>query len=440
MPERATAADLMQPSDPPVALRSLLEGQFFRDGAIVFASTMAVNVLNYAIHFILSRKLGVAQYGAFASLMAAMAILGLPSGFIVMTVTKFVAEFHALGDKARIREVSRRALTAGGSLAVVSFILAVIFKQRIASYLHLTSSISVVATALVLGLSFTVPIMWAVLQGTQDFSRLALSSFIEAASKMMLGVGLVFLGFGVAGAFFGYAIAIALTVFVTMPFLRRHWTADTRRVRLHIDTKRLLHTTGGVVVATSAITVLGYIDVPLVKHFFSAHDAGIYGAVSVCGKMLFFLVGFVPTLVLPKAARHAVTGGRSGYVLLQGLFLTASLAFAALSMFALFGPMIVKITYGIKFLPAAKYIFMYGCAMALLAATNVVVNYKIGLHRHGFVLPLVFIAVAEPVAIQYFHATLWMVIDVLLVGNAAALAASLAISGKRDRPSVLWGS
>lgn len=408
---------------PPSQAPFLQRHEFLRDSAIVFASTMAVNIVNYGIHFVLSRRLGVQEYGEFASLMSVMAIVGIPSGFIVMVVAKFAAEFHALDELSRIRVLSQRALLFGSSLGVVFFVPAVLAQQQIAGYLHLTDPTSVVAMALVLGLSCTVPVMWAVLQGAQDFSRLAISSTIEAVAKLVLGVGMTFLGFRVAGVFFGYAIAIVLTMVVTLPFVRRHWAPG--KVGLKIDAKRLLYATGGVIVGTSAITILGYIDVPMVKHFFDATDAGLYGAVAVCGKILFFLVGFVPTLVLPKAARDSLHGRPAGRVLLQGLALTALLAGCGLALFLFVPTLVVRVTYGVAFIPAAPYIFAYGLAMTLLAATAVVVNYKIGLHHFAFVGPLVLVTVAEPVAIQFFHATLWNVIAILIIGNAAALGSCL---------------
>jgi O-antigen/teichoic acid export membrane protein len=422
----------------PWPVQRVLRAEFLRDSAIVFGSTLAVNVLNYAIHVILSRKLGVEEYGSFASLMSVLAIFGIPSSLIVTIVAKFVAEFHAVDDKARIRLLSYRALMLGGGIAALLVLLAITLSSQIAAYLHLDATAGVIMAAVVLGLSLLSPIMRAVLQGAQDFTRLAISNVTEGTGKLVLAVGFVFAGLGVAGAFLGYAFAMLVGALVTVPFMLRHWSKQS--ARLTIDPVRLLHTTGGVIVATSAITVLGYVDVPIVKHFFSPTQAGIYSAVSVCGKMLFFFVAFVPTLVLPKAARRAAEGLGSGRVLLQGLLLTGALAAAALFCFLEFAPLLVRVTYGAAFLPAAQYVFAYGIAMALLAATNVVVNYKIGLHRYGFVVPLTFIAVAEPVALHAFHASLWSVIDVLIVGNAVALCGCLATGALRRTKDAVVGA
>jgi hypothetical protein len=79
---------------------------------------------------------------------------------------------------------------------------------------------------------------------------------------------------------------------------------------------------------------------------------------------------------------------------------------------------------GGSFAPAAPYVFSYGLAMVLLAGINVIVMYKIGIHRFDFVLPLGLCAVGEVVGISVHHASLGDVIGVLITGNTLALLAS----------------
>ena len=43
--------------------RGLLASDFVRHGLLVFVSTTLINVLGYAFHFAISRKIGVEQYG-----------------------------------------------------------------------------------------------------------------------------------------------------------------------------------------------------------------------------------------------------------------------------------------------------------------------------------------------------------------------------------------
>ena len=155
-------------------------------------------------------------------------------------------------------------------------------------------------------MTFALPAIRGVLQGTQDFMSLAISTSIEAILRFALAVSFAFAGWGVSGIFLGYVLAGVVSFVYTIVAVRKHFGGAS--VHLTIDLRRLWQSTGGIVVGTSAITLLTFIDLPLVKHFFEPAQAGIYGAVTICGKMLFFAIGFIPTLVLPKAAGRAAKG------------------------------------------------------------------------------------------------------------------------------------
>jgi hypothetical protein len=85
----------------------------------------------------------------------------------------------------------------------------------------------------------------------------------------------------------------------------------------------------------------------------------------------------------------------------------------------------VRVMSGHAFLGAVPYVFVYGVAMAMLGAVTVVVNYKIGLHRFDFLVPLVAVAILEPVAIAFHHTSLWDVVRIVVAGNCLALITSL---------------
>jgi hypothetical protein len=136
--------------------------------------------------------------------------------------------------------------------------------------------------------------------------------------------------------------------------------------------------------------------------------------------MLFFLVGFIPTVVLPKATMRTARRLPVKPVVVQGLTVTVLLSGAALLLFYLAPSFVVGITYGAKFLPAAGYIFAYGLAMTFLAGTGVVTTYKIGMHRFGFVAPLATIAIGEVLCIHLLHGSLWDIVTILLIGHTLA--------------------
>src|SRR5580700_9510597 len=91
-------------------LRRVLRSDFVRHGLIVFASSTLVNLFNYIFHFFMSRRLGVVDYGALASIFAGLVIVSVPAAILTMVVVRYAAEFKALSDFARLRRLGDRVL------------------------------------------------------------------------------------------------------------------------------------------------------------------------------------------------------------------------------------------------------------------------------------------------------------------------------------------
>ena len=222
------------------------------------------------------------------------------------------------------------------------------------------------------------------------------------------------------GAFGGWALGSVIALAYTIVVLGRGY----RRVpgaAIYVDFRRLVETTSSIAIATLLLSSIGYADVIVVKHFADPTTAGLYGALSLSGKILFFLVGFVPTVVLPKATRQAIEGTSPTGVFVQALGLSVAMSSAGLIVYYFFPSLVVTSLAGASFAPAAPYVFKYGFAMVLLAGLNVVVVYKIGIHRFDFLVPLALCAIGEIVGMSLYHRSLSDVIDVLTIGNGLAL-------------------
>ena len=266
------------------------------------------------------------------------------------------------------------------------------------------------------------PSVRGILQGAQDFRRYGIALMVEGVLMVGFGCGFVFAGFGVAGALFGWALASGFSLAFGYFAARRHFGAG--RTPLTIDLRRLLQASGGIALTTVAIT-LGLSDVVLVKHYFSGETAGLYAAVALTGRIVFFVVSFVPAVILPKASSLA-TRGLSSLPLARRAFATfALLSGCALAVLAVAPRGIVELLTGPNYASAASYVLVYGVAMTFLAATNAATTYAIGLHRFAFAPWLLVAMAAEPLSIVLFHTSLWQVIGVLIAGNTIALGVTL---------------
>jgi len=405
-------------------LRRLGRSDLVRHGALVLVSQTIINLLSFAFHVLVSRRLGVEAYGSLNALLAGFTVLIVPATILATIVAKYAAEFRALGDLARLRALSARVATLLGSVALGVMLAGAALSPSIGGYLHIADSGAVVLTVAILALNLVLPVLRGVFQGVEDFRSFSISAVLEAAVKVALAFAFTGLGWGVLGALGAWAAGSAASLGWTGAVLWLRYRVAPR-VDLSFDVPRLLRTSGGVTVALLCISSLGFSDVVIVKHVFDGRTAGLYAAMSLAGKMLYWLVAFVPTVVLPRAVHLNALGKATLPVLLQALGTVVVLAVAGLAVFAFAPALVLEVLTGSAYLAAAPLLFTYGIASTLLAILNTIVLYQIGVHRFGFILPLTLVAAAELLGIGFFHASALGVVHILIVADAAAIVATL---------------
>jgi len=404
----------------------------FRHGLLVLAATLLLNGGAFIFHAIVSRKLGVASYGSLYAVLSFVLLASFPAGIFNTVVAKFAAEFRALDDPAHLRALTIAVCKSFGIGLIAYIAIGSALAKPIGEFVHVPPWEIALGAAMAGSVVFVFASR-AIAQGTQDFRGYSLSLVIEGVLKATLGAALATAAFGLAGGIVGFFLGTLTSGVYTM---WRLWNQVGRcaRAEFRIDLRRVFATTIGATALMACTAVLSYGDVLTVKHFFAAHDAGIYAATSLGGKILFFLVGFAPTVLIPKAAASHSRGASALGALRGAMLMVIGLSAAGLLAFVFGAAIILRLLVGGDFAQAVPLLPWYGVAMALLAITNVIASYSIALHRFGFSIPLVCISFAEMATLFVYHPALQSVVMILIFGNACALvavSACLAIQSRK---------
>ena len=157
----------------------------------------------------------------------------------------------------------------------------------------------------------------------------------------------------------------------------------------------------------TAITLFYNFDVLLAKHFLSSSDAGLYSAMSLLGKIIFFGTISISAVMFPRvAALHAQ--GRSAR---RTVNLSLALVLGAGGLVSGFYFLLPKLTVTLllhqpEYQAITPYLGLFGLAMLGLALANVLVYYFVGVHKRRFVWGLAVGAIAFAVLLSGFHNTL----------------------------------
>lgn len=374
----------------------------------------------FLFHAIASRRLGVEAYGVLYAVLAASTIASIPGAVLQPVIARFAAEFRALHDDGHLAGLTRSVAQGFGAVGLAYVVVAALFAYPIAGFLRVPPW-TIPAMGLISAIGLACAALRAIVQGTQNFSGLSISSALEGVGKVAAVALLFAAGLKLAGGLLGFLAGsgIGLT-YVVIVLYRRYGSADPQTVRY--DWPRIFAVVGGSAVGALTIGVMGYADVVLVKHFFEPAEAGIYSAASLGGKMLFFLVGFIPTVLLPQAAHRHARGETSLSPLFAALLGIVVISGCGLVAFHVFGVQILRALVGPAFDPAAALLVPYGLTMALLALVNALVTYGLATHRLSFALPLLLCTAGTVGAIALIHSTLFAVVAVMVAGTATMTA------------------
>jgi O-antigen/teichoic acid export membrane protein len=388
-----------------------------RHGIMMVAFAVIGAFLSYMYQLAMGWLLTPEDYGIVISLLALLVIVSVFSSTIETTVTKFVSK-ESVGNKlGRVNYLWKFTLKRTLLLGLAIFAVLALFSPLISSFLNIGNNWYPIIIFLSLVLTFGVSANYGTLRGLQRFLALGISGTLGACLKLAIAVGLVYMGFKVSGALLSVALAAVIAFFVSIYFLRDLPKVGNEKV----EVRGVRSYTGLAFLALLAFAVLTNIDVILAKQYLSAVDAGNYAAISVIGKLAFFIPGGIAIAMFPKTSHLFEVGGVHRLVLRKAILLTLLLAGVVVIIYWLFPQFVVNILFMGKYPDAIPYLFKYGLAMAFFAVSSLLMFYFLSLNRTRVAYLLIGAVLLQLCLIILFHSSIGQIVNVMLICGASCL-------------------
>ncbi len=259
---------------------------------IMLVGSSLVSVVNFGYNIAVARMLGPSAFGHAAAAVTLLMLVSAITLSFQLVCAKFVARNEAAAGKAQVYSALMHRALLVGALLGVSLLLA---SGYVASYLNLPSRWVVMLLAL--GIAFYIPlgVKRGGLQGTCSFARLSWNFLLEAFTKFVGAVVLIHLGYGVYGAVAAISLSVVLAFCVPAipPELKVH-PAIGLPASFHEGMQAIVFFVGQV--------VINNVDILLVKHFFSSDQAGLYAAIALVGRVIYFASWSVVSAMFPISA------------------------------------------------------------------------------------------------------------------------------------------
>lgn len=386
--------------------------KFLSGGAVLLVSMTVVNAGNYLYNLILGRWLGPTAFADLSLIVTLMLMVTFITATLQLTTAKFAANFTADGtpekNDAMRRWLGRYTLIGGSAISLLMILGAPLWQQ----FFHMQSFWPFVILGVGMPIYFIQGIDRGILQGQTRFGVLSLSYLAEMVARLGFGLAFVALGFGVNGAVTGITLSFVATWLVAHTATRSLPHGDILSSQQRSTIKS--YATPVIFVYVSQI-LINNSDILIVKRFFEGEEAGLYAALALIGRVVFFATWSVVTVLFPIVAQKHRQGEAHRHLLYAGLGIVSLISAAILAGTLLFPELIVNVLFGNAYLSIAPLLWLYALATMLYALANVVVNYRLSADNSKGVTIALIAGVVQVILLWIFHDSLYQVVVVQII-------------------------
>ena len=405
-----------------------------RGGAWVAAATLIWHVSNFAFNSVAARFLGPADFGSLAAVVALLYGAS-PIMYSVQTVaSKLTTSLVESGKLAQVRGLLRFYALRLAFAGLVVGAMVVLFSGALARFLHVESGTPIALLALALTISVPVNVQRGVLQGSMRYRRYATSVGSEAVVKLTAAiVVLVWLWPSVEGAVLTVGIA-AVAALIVNGILIRFLPAPRAKV------KPIAHPYRYSLLTLASLTLLALMlsaDVLAAKRYLDADTAGLYAAVSLAGKIVFFATSALSLVLFPWFSSRTERGLDAKAGLSGGLGLIAGISVVVIAIYAFFPEAVITPLFGAEYNAIDGDLPWMGLAFACYATVYLMATYLLSRASTFGIGVLAVTLVGQLGGLFAFHSSITQIIavEIAAFGAAALVLTTYAIARGNGAPA-----
>jgi O-antigen/teichoic acid export membrane protein len=406
-------------------------GSLVRGGGVLAVATLATNAGNYVLNLLLGRWLSPAEFADATLMVRLMLTLTAAALCLQLVAARFVGRDPG-GSGLLVARLRRQAWTAGAVLGLALAAPAVLWQQ----VFHTASPWPFVVLGVGIPCYLAQSVGRGVLQGGFRFTRLSASLVVEMVVRLAGGLAGVALGYGVLGATAGLTLSFVATWLV----VRAAEPADPADGGPDHDRAEVRAYAASVGLLMVGQIVLTNGDLLVAKAHLDPDEAGVYSAVALVGRAVFFVSWAATTVAFPAAARRHAAGLPTGRLLVVGGAAVAALGLACALAALLAGGPVLGVLLGPVYAGVSVVLAEYAVITTMFAVANFVASHHLSTGRTreswlllgGAVLQTALL-LASPDSIAALVRAQLVAVSVLLV---AVLAAQLTGRSAAPRPTV----
>ena len=377
-----------------------------RDSMNMFVGSMTANVASYVYHLLMGRWIGPSGYGELSSLLSIFYIFTVPLNVGALVLIKFVSGFKAHGEIGQTKSLFIRVTKVAIILCAALLPIIIFVSPVITKYLHIESSVMFVIVYLIFVFSLLTVIMSSVLQGYQKFLWVSILGASAVLVKLLLSIPAV--QFHVMGVLM--AALISVVVMYGVNFLPLRFLFAAKAVPMKLTKREAFMFAVPTLLVTLGMTSIYSTDMILVRHYFSAIDAGIYASLAVLGKIIFYASSVLAIVFYPVLSERTAKGENTDAVVRIGLMSVAAISIGITVLYFLFPNFIIRMLFGVSYVGGSSLLGIFGVFLVLYSIGNMFTTTFLATGKTKIWVIPVICAFLQIVGISMLHQSILMVI------------------------------
>lgn len=401
--------------------RKILTHELVTGSTVVFLGSTLANIFGFIFNLFLVRQLTSIDYGEYTALLSLIVLISIPGQSFIQVIVQFVSRYFAKKDLQRVREFYFQTFRFFTFTSFIVFLLFLVFQPFIKGFFHIRTSLPIIISGLtVMVMYFGIPNV-AFVQSLMKFGYLSAYYMLTGVLKVIFGVLLVMLGWktnGALGAIFMASFIPILFAYIPLKDVLRF----TKQKSIALEIKDIFTYSFPTALSLFALSSFTSTDILLVKHFFSAHDAGLYAGLSLVGKIIFYFTAPITTVMFPLVIKR-FEEKRNYHNLFFAALALVSLPSVTLTLVYFLFPHIVVLIFlgGRQYQNIAGLLGYFGIFLTLFSLLNVLVNFFLSLKKTEVSILVILGAVLQAVLISLYHATFYQIITISIIATLVLL-------------------
>ena len=354
--------------------------KFLEAGTWLFFLNISASALNYLCQLVMARVLSVGSYGTINTIFSFMMIVAVPGTTLTMIVARYYASNDASNNE---RGYLKKQLLVVSTLTIIAFVILFALNGVMKNLLAIDDRFVLIIAFILAALGYFQPLYSGVFSGKKCFILVGIYSLMIPVYKLIAVGGAFLYSENDKSRLHVLLVIMVVGVLGTALIGQIKTNSLVGKISKNDVYNKNLYTIDdfNTLILNMSLMLYMNIDLLAVRYYGDEKESGLYSAVLLFGRIIYYFATTLGTVLLPSVAEKSLTENERKSTLNKALLLMVLFAILCMIPLNLWKSFFIQLLYGQDYLLASKYMIFVSIISFALSVYTIMVNYVVGIGR-----------------------------------------------------------